>query len=89
MFLLRISNSQENYFVFQKVDAKKLEKAQAKLQEKQEKRGKEIKTVAPPKLQTATASQVINKKESKLEAKGNNRAQDIRIENFDIAYGDR
>lgn len=89
MFLLRISNSKENYFVFQKVDAKKLEKAQAKLQEKQEKRGKEIKTVAPPKLQTATASQVINKKESKLEAKGNNRAQDIRIENFDIAYGDR
>ncbi|XP_050311079.1 ATP-binding cassette sub-family F member 3 [Anthonomus grandis grandis] len=72
-----------------KVDAKKLEKAQAKLQEKQEKRGKEIRVVAPPKLQTATASQVINKKESKLEAKGNNRAQDIRIENFDVAYGDR
>lgn len=72
-----------------KVDAKKLEKAQAKLQEKQEKRGKEVKTVAPPKLQTASASQVINKKESKLEAKGNNRTQDIRIENFDIAYGDR
>ncbi|XP_030751245.1 ATP-binding cassette sub-family F member 3 [Sitophilus oryzae] len=72
-----------------KVNAKKLEKAEAKLQEKQEKRGKEIRTVAAPKLQTASASQVINKKESKLEAKGNNRAQDIRIENFDIAYGDR
>ncbi|KAH1000417.1 ATP-binding cassette sub-family F member 3 [Dendroctonus ponderosae] len=72
-----------------KVDARKLEKAQAKLQEKQEKRGKEVKMVVAPKLQTATASQVINKKESKLEAKGTNRAQDIRIENFDIAYGDR
>ncbi|KAF7287316.1 ATP-binding cassette sub-family F member 3 [Rhynchophorus ferrugineus] len=72
-----------------KVDAKKLEKAEAKLQEKQEKRCKEVKSVAAPKLQTASASQVINKKESKLEAKGNNRAQDIRIENFDIAYGDR
>lgn len=35
------------------------------------------------------AFQVTSKKESKLEAKGNNRTQDIRIENFDIAYGDR
>ncbi|XP_018564615.1 ATP-binding cassette sub-family F member 3 [Anoplophora glabripennis] len=72
-----------------KVDAKKLEKAQAKLQEKQDKRTKDVKTVAPPKLQTATASQVTSKKESKLESKGNNRTQDIRIENFDVAYGDR
>lgn len=44
---------------------------------------------APVKLETATASQVTSKKEAKLEAKGNNRAQDIRIDNFDIAYGDR
>jgi ATP-binding cassette subfamily F protein 3 len=41
-----------------KVDAKKLEKAEAKLQEKQEKRSKDVKTVAPVKLETATASQV-------------------------------
>ena len=40
-------------------------------------------------LQSATASQVTSKKDSKLEAKGTNRTQDIRIENFDIAYGDR
>lgn len=59
------------------------------MQEKQDKRTKEPKTVAAPKLQTATASQVTSKKESKLEAKGNNRTQDIRIENFDVAYGDR
>lgn len=72
-----------------KVDAKKLEKAEAKLQEKQDKRTKEVKTIAPPKLQTATASQVTSKKDSKLEAKGTNRTQDIRIENFDVAYGDR
>ncbi|XP_019881799.1 ATP-binding cassette sub-family F member 3 [Aethina tumida] len=72
-----------------KVDAKKLEKAQAKLQEKQEKRSKEIKTIAPPKLESATASQVTSQKERKLEAKGTNRTQDIRIENFDVAYGDR
>ncbi|XP_060527981.1 ATP-binding cassette sub-family F member 3 [Cylas formicarius] len=72
-----------------KVNARKLEKAEAKLQEKQEKRTKEVKSIVVPKLQSATASQVVNKKESKMEAKGNNRAQDIRIENFDIAYGDR
>lgn len=73
-----------------KVDAKKLEKAEAKLQEKQEKRSKEVKTFVPvANLDSATASQVTSKKESKLEAKGNNRTQDIRIENFDVAYGDR
>lgn len=72
-----------------KVDAKKLEKAQAKLQEKQEKRSKDVKVFVPPKLETATASQVTSKKESKLEAKGMNKAQDIRIENFDVAYGDK
>jgi len=32
---------------------------------------------------------VTSKKEAKLEAKGTNRTTDIRIENFDVAYGDR
>lgn len=41
------------------------------------------------KLNSATASQVTSKKESKMEAKGLNRTKDIHIENFDIAYGDR
>ncbi|RZC36649.1 ATP-binding cassette sub-family F member 3 [Asbolus verrucosus] len=72
-----------------KVDAKKLEKAEAKLQEKQEKRSKDVKAVTPVRLESATASQVTSKKESKMEAKGSNRTQDIRIENFDVAYGDR
>uniref|UniRef100_A0A6M2DKN6 ATP-binding cassette sub-family F member 3 n=1 Tax=Xenopsylla cheopis TaxID=163159 RepID=A0A6M2DKN6_XENCH len=73
-----------------KVDAKKLEKAEAKLQQKLEKR-QDVKTTvsANPILQTATASQVTSKKDTKLEARGNNRTQDIRIENFDVAYGDR
>lgn len=45
----------------QKVDAKKLEKAQAKLQEKQEKRSKDhTKAPTPAKLESATASQVIS-----------------------------
>lgn len=78
------------------MDKKKLEKAQAKLQQKHDKRTEQVikgvgtMSVASSKMQdAATASQVTSKKEAKLEAKGNNRAQDIRIENFDVAYGDR
>lgn len=72
-----------------KVDAKKLEKAEAKLQQKQEKRSNDVVKPIIPKLNSATASQMTSKKESKLEAKGLNRTKDIHIENFDIAYGDR
>jgi ATP-binding cassette subfamily F protein 3 len=45
--------------------------------------------VGAVRLESATASQVTSKKEAKMEDKGNNRAQDIRIENFDVAYGNR
>ncbi|BES96486.1 ATP-Hypothetical protein cassette, subfamily F, member [Nesidiocoris tenuis] len=75
-----------------KVDARKLEKAEQKLQQKQEKRQEVAftnRSLPPVKLQSATASQVTSKKESKMEAKGVNRAQDIRIENFDVSYGDK
>ncbi|XP_050543733.1 ATP-binding cassette sub-family F member 3 [Daktulosphaira vitifoliae] len=78
-----------------KVDKKKLEKAQAKLQQKQDKRTEQVVkgvgsiSISNNKNDGATASQVTSKKEAKLEAKGINRAQDIRIENFDVAYGDR
>lgn len=72
-----------------KVNSKKLEKAQQKLQQKLEKRQEVSK--APPvsiQLQTASASQVISKKDNKMEAKGS-RAIDIRIENFDVSFGDK
>lgn len=72
-----------------KVDAKKLEKAEAKLQQKQEKRSTDVVKPTVIKLDSATVSQVTNKKEGKLEAKGLNRTQDIHMENFDVAYGDR
>ncbi|XP_067010007.1 ATP-binding cassette sub-family F member 3 [Anabrus simplex] len=76
-----------------KVDAKKLEKAEAKLQQKQDKRNQDLASgrnvVQAPQLEAATASQVTSKKEAKMEDKGSNRAQDIRIENFDVAYGNR
>lgn len=72
-----------------KVDAKKLEKAEAKLQQKQEKRDG-VKTVPVMiSLQTASASQVMSKKDAKMDAKGTGRSMDIRIENFDIAFGDK
>lgn len=74
----------------QKVDTKKLEKAEAKLQQKQEKRQDANKgPAAPVKLQQATASQVTNKKATKMDAKGTNRSMDIKIENFDLAFGDK
>lgn len=78
-----------------KVDAKKLEKAEAKLQQKQDKRigidqSARMNNNAPPALETASASQMMSKKDSRLETKGStNKTQDIRIENFDVAYGDR
>lgn len=73
-----------------KVDTKKLEKAEAKLQQKLEKRMDNKTAQAPQaKLQTATASQVISKKSNKMEQKGTNRSMDIKIENFDLAFGDK
>ncbi|XP_065359078.1 ATP-binding cassette sub-family F member 3 [Calliphora vicina] len=73
-----------------KVDTKKLVKAEAKLQQKQEKRQDAVKApAAPVKLQQATASQVTNKKATKMDAKGTNRSMDIKIENFDLAFGDK
>jgi ATP-binding cassette, subfamily F, member 3 len=52
-----------------KVDAKKLEKAKAKIQQKQEKRNDVKVSYNPPVLQTASASQVVSKKDNKLESK--------------------
>ncbi|XP_071874256.1 ATP-binding cassette sub-family F member 3 isoform X1 [Bombus fervidus] len=77
-----------------KVDAKKLEKAEAKLQQKQEKRSNNELSgrinIVSQSIESASASQMTSKKDSRMETKGGvNKAQDIRIENFDIAYGDR
>lgn len=72
-----------------KVDSKKLEKAKAKLEQKKEKRQEvKVPTVVPV-LQEASASQVISKKDNKLESKGTNRSMDIRIENFDVSFGEK
>uniref|UniRef100_A0A1L8DF80 ATP-binding cassette sub-family F member 3 n=2 Tax=Nyssomyia neivai TaxID=330878 RepID=A0A1L8DF80_9DIPT len=73
-----------------KVDARKLEKAEAKLQQKQEKRQDAKPVRAPPvELMTASASQMISKKDNKMQAKGVGRNMDFKIENFDISFGDK
>lgn len=73
------------------VDQRKLEKAEAKLKQKQEKRDMTDKPATNHMIVNAeaSASQSVSKKEIKLEAKGINKTQDIRIENFDVAFGDK
>lgn len=77
---------------FRHVDRKKLEKAEAKILQKQDKRAAETSkpvTVASGQDCMASAAQVLSKKSSRLENKAGGRNQDIRIENFDVAYGEK
>ncbi|XP_031574330.1 ATP-binding cassette sub-family F member 3-like [Actinia tenebrosa] len=73
------------------VDQRKLGKAEAKLKAKQEKREEkeEKKPNVIVELDGATASQSGNRREAKMEASGTNKSRDIRIENFDLAFGER
>ncbi|KAJ8022132.1 ATP-binding cassette sub-family F member 3 [Holothuria leucospilota] len=73
------------------VNKKKLEKAEAKLKAKQERRlnYKEESPNANGSLITATASQVTSRRDIKQDDAGTNRSKDIRIEKFDIAFGDK
>ncbi|XP_055057054.1 ATP-binding cassette sub-family F member 3 isoform X1 [Misgurnus anguillicaudatus] len=73
------------------VDAKKLEKAEAKLKAKHERRNEKDsqKTTSPLVLEEASASQASSKKENRVESSGKNRSYDIRIENFDVSFGER
>lgn len=67
------------------------------MQQKQEKRivneqgsASRINTANNAAESAASASQMTSKKDSRMETKGGvNKTQDIRIENFDVAYGDR
>ncbi|XP_020861253.1 ATP-binding cassette sub-family F member 3 isoform X1 [Phascolarctos cinereus] len=73
------------------VNAKKLEKAEARLKAKQEKRTEKdtLRTAGPPVLEEASASQAGSKKESRLASSGKNKSYDVRIENFDVSFGER
>lgn len=65
---------------------KKLEKADAKLKQKLEKR--ENKDAGEEESAGPTTNQVIQKKDMKQELSGG-KVVDIRIENFDLAYGSK
>ncbi|XP_048750945.1 ATP-binding cassette sub-family F member 3-like [Ostrea edulis] len=69
------------------VDQKKLDKAEAQIKKKQERKSdNKIKLIV---REEATACQQINKKDVKLDSSGTNRSYDIKIENFDIAFGEK
>ena len=40
-------------------------------------------------MEGPSVSQMSSKRDTKLDASGQNRTKDIRIENFDISYGER
>lgn len=40
-------------------------------------------------LEEASASQASSKKDSRVDMSGKNRSYDIRIENFDVSFGER
>lgn len=71
------------------VDQGKLAKAEAKIRQKQDKRdGSDFKPISSePLLQEATASQMISKRDVKIDETG--RSKDIKVENFDIAFADK
>ncbi|XP_049923554.1 ATP-binding cassette sub-family F member 3 isoform X3 [Epinephelus moara] len=73
------------------VDAKKLEKAEAKLKAKHDRRNEKDsqKPSTPLVLEEASASQASNKKDNRVDQSGKNRSYDIRIENFDVSFGER
>ncbi|XP_018432049.1 PREDICTED: ATP-binding cassette sub-family F member 3 [Nanorana parkeri] len=73
------------------VNVKKLEKAEAKLKSKQEKRSDRDtqKVGGNVVMEEASASQAGSKKENRIESSGKNKSYDVRIENFDVSFGER
>ncbi|KAF4796083.1 ATP-binding cassette sub-family F member 3 [Turdus rufiventris] len=73
------------------VNAKKLEKAEARLKAKQDKRLERdsLKSSSPVVLEEASASQASSKKETRMESSGKNKSYDVHIENFDVSFGER
>ncbi|OQV19581.1 ATP-binding cassette sub-family F member 3 [Hypsibius exemplaris] len=77
-----------------KVDARKLDKANAKIKEKQDKRAAVEKAPAaepkgPADVPLASVSQAVNRREERLDQKGGAKIFDIKIEDFDMSYEDK
>ncbi|KRY36505.1 ATP-binding cassette sub-family F member 3 [Trichinella spiralis] len=73
-----------------KVDAKKLEKVERRLQQKQEKRLLE-QSITQNKSNdiTATVSHRSNRREDQCESRGKNMSRDVNIESLDISFGSK
>nr|CAB3219642.1 ATP-binding cassette sub-family F member 3 [Phallusia mammillata] len=73
------------------VDQKKLEKAEAKIKQKQDRKDKIVKNSSTNSLTNmeASASQSINRKDVKTESQGKHKVMDVHIENFDISFGNK
>jgi ATP-binding cassette subfamily F protein 3 len=73
------------------VDSKKLEKAEAKIRQKQDKRSNQELTpnTSSAQLQQvgATANQAANRKDAKQESRGQNNTFNVQLENVDVAFG--
>lgn len=72
------------------VDQKKLEKAETKIKQKQERKvgkGSLKNSDSSSRLQEASASQSMSRKDVKTENAGKNKSTEIHIENFDVAFG--
>ncbi|XP_074599540.1 ATP-binding cassette sub-family F member 3 isoform X2 [Brevipalpus obovatus] len=71
------------------VDQKKLEKAEAKLKIKQEKRDNQENNPVPvfQMQREASANQMVNRRDVRMDDVG--RSKDIKIENFDVAFGNK
>jgi len=76
--------------VARQVDQEKLAKAEELARKKAARNElKEVKPINKYGSRTATASQVVSKRDKKAEESGNNNSKDIRLENFDISYGEK
>eukprot|EP00057_Strongylocentrotus_purpuratus_P001274 XP_001197652.2 PREDICTED: ATP-binding cassette sub-family F member 3 [Strongylocentrotus purpuratus] len=72
------------------VNKKKLEKAEAKLKAKQERKLLQPEQAAKRNgVVSASASQAVSRKDVKAEAAGSAKGSDVRIENFDVAFGEK
>lgn len=74
------------------VNQKKLEKAEAQIQKKLNKKtetSKVVKKTVEKEEEMASASQQFNRKDTKFDASGQNRSLDIKIDDFDISFGDK
>jgi len=79
---IRPNNTKANNAKIEKLDAKRKDKLEKRALADAKPKVIEQVVAAP------SASQQVNRKDTRLEASGQNKSYDIRIENFDVSYGE-